>query len=58
MMFFILYIALQMPWELAFPEDSSALMTNLTLVIFIMDILVNFRTTYYNEEFEEIVEWK
>lgn len=58
MMFFILYIALEMPWELAFPDDASDAMGNFTLVVFIFDILVNFRTTFYNDEFEEIVDWK
>ena len=47
-----------MPWELAFPEDSSDVMANFTLIIFVLDIFMNLRTTFYNDEFEEIVDWK
>jgi len=57
-MIFIFWIAIHAPWELAFPEDNLPTLNWIILAFFIFDIGINLRTTFYNEEFEEIVQYK
>jgi hypothetical protein len=54
----IVWIAVVLPWEIAFPEDSIPELNSVILAFFILDIAVNARTTYFNDEFEEIVDPK
>ena len=51
-------MSLTLPWEIAYPDDKINTVSNLILGIFYCDILINLRTTYYNELSAEIVDYK
>ncbi|CAJ1332920.1 unnamed protein product [Effrenium voratum] len=60
----LVYIALLLPFRLAFFEDNSAAGATYSLIeviidiCFIVDILLTFRTTYCDDDGEEINDWK
>lgn len=58
MILWILYIAFELPWEFAFPEDSPPVVNYFILIFFLLDILISFRTTYFDDEQAEIVHWR
>lgn len=39
-----------LPWEIAHPEDTIPNHNIFLLIIFSMDLIFNFRTSFYNEE--------
>lgn len=52
----VLWLAIHLPWEIAFPEDAIIIQNYIILVIFIFDIIINLRTSYFDEENDEIVD--
>jgi hypothetical protein len=54
----VLFTTLELPWELAFETDPSNLQSILILSFFGLDILISLRSSFFNSEFEEIVNWK
>lgn len=54
----ILWLTLFIPWQVAYPEDSIEELDIAILVVFILDILLTFRTTFFNEENDEIIDAK
>ncbi len=58
MLVLILYIVLVLPWQIAYPEDKVYEMDIIILIFFIFDIILNCRTTFYNDDNEEIIDPK
>lgn len=46
---------LYLPWEIAHPEDTIPFHNIFILIIFSADLFFNFRTSYYNDEQDEII---
>lgn len=54
-MIILLWSILYLPWELAYPEDTIPYHNIFILIVFIFDLIISFRTTFYNDEQDEIV---
>jgi hypothetical protein len=57
-MLFIFYIATVVPFELAFGVTLVKIINYLIVAIFILDIIISLRTTYYDEMKDEIINGK
>lgn len=56
LMVLILWLAIFIPWQVAFPNNEIRELDIVILIFFIIDFLITFRTTYFNENNEEVIE--
>lgn len=54
----IFWMLLEIPWKLAFPLDHIPYIDPIILFFFFVDIVLQFRTTYYTENKDEIIDAK
>ena len=57
-MVILLWITLYIPWEIAHPEDAIPGFDFAVFMCFLFDFFLSFRTTFYNNEQDEIVDSK
>ena len=48
-------MSIMIPWEFAFPNDRNLFLNYIILVFFLVDIVFNLRTAYYDERKSEII---
>jgi len=51
----VLLVAIFIPWLFAFPDDNNAYLNMIILLFFILDIIFSFRTSFLNEQGDEII---
>lgn len=60
--FFIIYSSIMSPIDIAFEYDGITGIIldtneNILLIFFILDIIMNLRTTYLNSNMDEVISW-
>jgi hypothetical protein len=54
----VFWITLSLPWEIAFPEDKLPFVGNSITLFFLFDLIISFRTSFINEDSDEIIDSK
>jgi hypothetical protein len=53
-MFLVIYLAIELPFEIGFNITVSPVLNYFIIAFFIIDIIASLRTTYYNDDKDEI----